>query len=196
VKTVKQEILKRGFKASAERIAVDYRTTLGLGQADPLCAFKLSAHLGISIFTPDGFSISASDVNNIQGTKSKDSGWSALTMVAQSGNRIIIHNGNHSPARQQSNIMHELAHVICKHEQPSPFNHLSLPLSMRDYNAKQELEANTLGPTLLLPRPALIWALKGKMSIAEIASHYTASEEMVKFRIKMTGVMRQIQYMN
>lgn len=196
MKTGKQEILKRGFKASAERTAVDYRTKLGVGQTDPLCAFKLSAHLGIPIFTPANFSISASDLNNIQGTSSKESGWSALTMVAGSGNRIIIHNGSHSPARQQSNIMHELAHIICKHEQPTPFNHISLPLSMRDYDIKQELEANTLGSTLLLPRPALIWALKGKMSIAEIASHYTASEEMVKFRIKMTGVMRQMQYMN
>jgi Zn-dependent peptidase ImmA (M78 family) len=170
VKTVKQKILKRGFKSSAERTAGNFRTALGLDQTDPLCAFKLSEHLGISIFAPADFSLSASDLNNIQGTRGIDSGWSALTMECGSGNKIIIHNVNHSPARQQSDIMHELAHIICKHEQSIPKNQTSLPLSMREYDVEQELEANTLGSTLQLPRTALIWALKKKMPIVEIAT--------------------------
>ena len=66
---------------------------------------------------------------------------------------------------------------------------------MRSYDEVQELEANTLGSTLQLPRPALVWALKSKMSIGEIATYYSASEEMVRFRIKMTGVMKQMIYM-
>jgi Zn-dependent peptidase ImmA (M78 family) len=194
VKTKKQKILKRGFKTQAERTAIDYRKKLGIGQTEPLCAFNLAAHLGISIFTPAEFSVSASDLVNIQGTKGADSGWSALTMIAESGNRIIIHNEIHSAARQQSDIMHELAHIICKHEQPAPIAHISLPLSMRQFDSSQEEEANILGSTLLLPRAALIWAIKRNMTIDEIASLFTASVDMVNFRIRTTGVLRQMRY--
>ena len=120
--------------------------------------------------------------------------WSALTMITESGTRIIIHNITHSPERQQSNLMHELAHIICKHEMPLIGNLNGKSLPVRHYNEEHEAEAEWLGGNLQITRAGLLWALKRKMSTKEIQAYYTASAEMVTFRINTTGVKRQLNY--
>lgn len=92
--------------------------------------------------------------------------------------------------------MHELAHIICDHKQSSSFDDIPLPMSMREFNAVQEEEANILGAALLISREGLVWALKKRWSQATIADYYNASVEMVQFRINSTGVLRQLRYLN
>lgn len=171
-------ILKRGFKAKAEKIATECRENLNIHPCAPLCAFKLAEYLNLPVYNTIEF------LNN----KKEIEGWSALTMITKKGNRIIIHNSFHNPYRQQSNIMHEIAHVLCEHEKKELPQGVNLPFGMRDFDKLQEEEAICLGATLQLSKPCLLWARKRNMTNDEIASHFNASVEMVNFRMSMTGL--------
>ncbi len=186
----KESNLKRGFKAKAERLAIHYRKQLTLHAWDPLCAFKLAENLQISIYDIREFVKDSTQLSLVSGNGGTDSEWSALTMVTSKGNRIIIHNGFHSPQRQQSNIMHELAHVICEHELKEVVTDFSIPIGMRFFDDEQEEEASCLGSTLQLAKPGLLWSRKRSMTYDEIATHFNASLEMVTYRMNITGVAK------
>lgn len=191
----KKSLLPRGFKADAERNSLRFRQVLGLKSHEKMCGFDLAEHLEMKVFTPEELFPKATDLTCLIGTFEKNNGWSALTMNNSSGKKIIIHNNLHAQARQQSDIMHELAHQICEHEYPAQRENIKLPFYMREYNAQQEEEANYLGSVLQIPREGLIWSLKRGMNIDEIASYYTASKSMVIFRINSTGVKKQLAYL-
>lgn len=190
-----KNILKRGFKADAERLAIYYRKALFLHPCAPLCAFKLADHLKIPIYSASEFPISFEDIEILKGNNGKGNEWSALTMVTKVGNQIIIHNPFHSSARQQSNIMHELAHIICKHEHPQVLN-IHIPIGIRQFNELHEEEAKHLGATLQLAKPCLLWAKKHNMTNEEIATFFNASNEMVNFRLNSTGLYKLNQRKN
>lgn len=191
-----KSILKRGFKANSERLAIDYRDKLLLHSCSPLCAFKLAEYLEIPVYAATDFLTAPDDINRLSGAGGYDCEWSALTMPAQSGKRIIIHNPYHSSARQQSNVMHELAHIICKHERKESSINVPIPLGMRHFDEEQEEEAKCLGATLQITRPGLVWAQERKMNNAEIAAHFNASPEMVAYRLNTSGVTKQMFYRN
>ena len=186
-------LLPRGFKAKAERTAIALRKELELLPVDSLCGFKLAEHLKISVYTPTEFFSSETNIDDLVGT---DKGWSALTMKTGKDNTILVHNHLHAPTRQQSNLMHELAHIICEHKHPVTYANITLPFFMRVFDKQQEEEANYLGSTLQITRDALVWALKKRMEIPEIAEYFMASQDMVKLRINTTGVKQQLSYLN
>lgn len=183
--------LKRGFKARAEKIATECREKLGIHPCAPLCAFKLAESLDIIVYDATKFLKDPNDINKLSGIAGNDCGWSALTMLNNKGKRLIIHNPFHTPARQQSNIMHEIAHILCEHNKKPLPKGIKLPFGMRDFDKEQEDEAIYLGATLQLSRPCLLWAKKRNMSNSEIAIYFNASVEMVNFRIASTGVNKQ-----
>jgi Zn-dependent peptidase ImmA (M78 family) len=189
---VAKSLLPRGFKAEAERIALKFRKYLELEPHAPLCGFELAKHLDITVFQADHFFPTDYNISDLTGS---DSGWSALTMKNDQEKTIIIHNHLHAPSRQQSNLMHELAHVICKHEQPTYPKGIRLPFYMREFDKQQEEEATYLGSALQIPREGLIWALKKRMETNDLADHFKASPAMVTLRVNSTGVMRQLSYL-
>lgn len=63
-------------------------------------------------------------------------------------------------------------------------------------NPKQEAEAEFLGAALQISKACLFWALKRNMTHAQIATHFNASEDMVKYRINASGVAKQRYYMS
>ncbi|MBO9732606.1 MAG: ImmA/IrrE family metallo-endopeptidase [Chitinophaga sp.] len=190
-----KKILKRGFPAQAEQLAIEYRDKLKLHACAPICAFKLAEHLRIPIYSATEFLTLQHERDHLSGTNGSDCGWSALTMTTGAGNRIIIHNPFHSAPRQQSNIMHELAHIICGHEVDEAIRDIPLPFGMRHFDEVQEEEAKCLGATLQLPKPGLLWSLKRSMSQSDIATHFNASVEMVAYRLNISGAAKQSYYM-
>ncbi|MBE8715098.1 ImmA/IrrE family metallo-endopeptidase [Sphingobacterium hungaricum] len=183
----KKSIFKRGFKANAERMAKQYREELSIHPCAPLCAFKLASHLNIPVYNATEFLNSPEDLKLL----SNNCEWSALTMTTKSNNRIIIHNEFHSEMRQQSNIMHELAHIICDHQHNQVEYAFDIPFGMREFNELQEEEAKYLGATLQLATPGLLWANKRNMTHEEISQHFNASQEMVTYRLNVTGINRR-----
>lgn len=188
-----KDILKWGFKASAERTAIEYRKKLSIEPWEPLCAIKLAEHLEVTIYAATEFLSRSDEIRRLSGID-EDCGWSAMTIVTKAGNQIIINNPYNTPARQQSDIMHELAHIICNHKQSFSDYDFEIPLGMRHFDEMQEEEAKCLGSTLQITRPGLLWALKRKYSISEIADHFNSSVEMATYRIRMSGADKQHSY--
>lgn len=182
----RKTLLSNAFKVKAEQVASDMRSAIGLSRHAPLCAFKLAEHLGIPVrsihecgFPDDG---------------ERYDDWSAALIYNKAGKPVILHNKTHSLPRQQSDLMHEISHHYCGH----PFIEHPLgclvPASMLTVSPQHEEEAEWLGATLQLPRVALSWAIqKQRMTIAEIAEMYVASQQMVRYRINMTGFARVVK---
>lgn len=183
--------LRRGFKTEAEKIAIRYRSELGIAQHSPLPAAKLAEHLGISIITPaEIVGMDDTLLNLLLVGPGKDK-WSAAIFI-KNGKKYIIHNPTHSLARQESNLMHELAHASCEHdlcELESALSGFTIPL--RKYDHTQEAEAEHLGGCLQLPQKALYhYHHNLKKSVDQIATEFNASKQMVNFRLRMSGVLK------
>jgi Zn-dependent peptidase ImmA (M78 family) len=184
-----KSVLKRGFKAKAERISESYRKELGISKFDPMDAFQLAEHLNIPIVGVDHLSCDLQN-DHYNSLRNLDK-FSAMWMPNEDNDKIIIHNNYHSLKRQQSNLMHELAHIILNHEIPDEQARLCQLLGLHYYNNEHEQEAKYLGGCLQITRPGLLWALKNNYSESRMSEYYTASLEMVNYRIKVTGVLRQ-----
>ena len=61
----------------------------------------------------------------------------------------------------------------------------------RVYSPGLEEEASWLGPVLLVPNEAARWAVANSMSVANAAGQFQVSEDLMEFRLRMSGA-RQI----
>lgn len=184
-----KKVYKRGFKTWTEKKAMELRQVLDIRIHEPMPSKLLAEHYKIKIVTPEEFSLDSRTLSSLMLSGSTQ--WSAVTL-GKPAPCLIIHNPTHSIARQESNIMHELAHVICGHEMCSINSELSgsiIPL--RKYDETQETEAEWLGACLQLPSKVLYECyVKNKMTELEISSTFNASVEMVRYRINVTGVKK------
>ena len=88
--------------------------------------------------------------------------------------------------------MHELAHIMLGHQLVSAGTTDDGHLVPSNYDETQEAEADWLGGTLLLPRPALIWMRQAEMSVDAATEHFQVSTDMLNWRTRMTGVDYQL----
>ena len=162
-----------------EAIATKQRNVLGFKAYKPLPAKVLANYFKATIFT-------AETVPNAEPEQVKvlcnDDSWSAGIIYRKP--LLIVHNSRHARVRQQSNLMHEFAHVILKHEMVRYDAKTGLPLRKKQY----EDEAVYLGGCLQIPRRGLLWAKQSQMNLSQVALHFNASEEMVKFRSNVNGI--------
>lgn len=153
-------------------------------------AKDLAEHLSIGLITP-------SIIDNLPERhmdlliRKDQSKWSGATFKCD-GSNFIIYNETHALVRQESTIMHEIAHILCEHEPNIPLELNGMNLLLRDHNAEHEAEAEWLGGCLQLPREGLIWALKKGMSSNAIADNYGASLKMTNYRIGKSGAKIQV----
>lgn len=178
--------MKRGFKKWAEEIAIEYRSKLSIRYHGHLCGFKLADHLSIPVLFPSDFPEIVEQPGFVA-----NNDWSAMTFFHPIDGNVILLNNSHSIKRQQSDIMHEIAHILCNHVADTFEIVDSFPM-LRKFNKEQEQEAEWLGSCLQLPRRALIWALYKGMNEDEISEYHIASLQMVNFRIRLTGVRKQV----
>ena len=102
--------LRRGFRKEAEEYAQEFRAELNIAPDGPLCPFALAAHLAVPI-------VKLSDLEGLEARfirGASESGFSATT-VAEGTFKTIIHNDTQHPYRQNSNLMHEIAHILLGH---------------------------------------------------------------------------------
>ena len=181
--------LERGFKSWCERSALATRKELSIEAHAPLAARGLAEHLGTTLLTPGDLTGLPTEVLQ-QLTQKDPHGWSAVSFAVED-EVTIIYNDRNSSGRQSSDIMHELSHIILDHEPSQVILSVDGSIGMRSFDAKQEDEANWLGWTLLLPRPALMRCMHLGFSTTQIAVDYDVSEQLVRYRTGITGVHRQ-----
>jgi len=180
----------RGFKTWCENASAGLRDDLRLQPIDPLDPRALADYLGVIVWRVD--EIPGLDPDSLHVLINDDPfSWSAATVQAENKLAIII-NSVHSPGRTASNLTHEIAHLVLGHVPAQIGLTEDGLLLLNTFNRDQESEANWFSGCLLLPREALLHSRRQERSAQEIADQYGTSFEMVEYRLRMTGVDRQV----
>jgi Zn-dependent peptidase ImmA (M78 family) len=168
------------------------RAELGIRNIDRLRPHDLAEHLGIPVIQLGDLATAApeGDTGRLDSAlgvlrSERSSSLSALT-VFDGPRRLIIHNEQHSPGRQASDIGHELAHGLLLHDPAPPVD----GRACRTWNGSIEDEANFLAGTLLVPGKAARWAAKRGMDATAVARHFGCSEQMARWRLGVSGADR------
>jgi len=182
-------MLARGFKTKCENMSLGFRKELGLKKTDPMSPALLADHLSVKLYTPNDIKGLSPAFCQILLGKGKDA-WSAITLSLD-GTDVLIYNPTHSKARQASDMMHELSHIIIGHEAGKIIMSTDSKYSLRSYKQDQEDEANWLAGCLLLPREATAFIKRAGLDDDEACDRYGVSQALLDFRIKVTGVNYQ-----
>jgi Zn-dependent peptidase ImmA (M78 family) len=178
--------VRRGFKAEAERLAQQVRSQMGLRQNEPMDSIKLAAHVGADIRPADQLTTLA----KLQALEEIQPGAFSACTFTLNDRHIIVYSPLASPGRRNSDIAHEAAHLLLDHA-VKVIQQVS-GLSFFTCDPDEEQEANWLAGCLLLPRPLLYAAARRGRSSADIAQECGVSEQMAAFRLRTTGVLRQL----
>jgi Zn-dependent peptidase ImmA (M78 family) len=87
--------------------------------------------------------------------------------------------------------MHELSHLIIGHEPSRVLLSVDGTLALRSYNQDQEDEASWLAGCLLLPRTALMNAVRSNTRRADLCVSFAVSPTLLEYRFNITGVRVQ-----
>jgi Zn-dependent peptidase ImmA (M78 family) len=177
--------LRRGFKAEAERAAAKARRDLGLRDSDQLDPVRLARHLGVAVVDASTL-VGLAQLEDLERIQAYS--FSAATF--EIGDRkIIVFSPLRTSGRRNSDIAHELAHVMLGHNLSEVRELNGMPF--RTCKPDEEEEATAFGGTLLLPRPLLLSAVRRRATIDQIAAQYDVTLDMARFRYNTTGVARQ-----
>lgn len=184
-------MFERGFKARCERTAESYRKELELESHAALDPRRLATHLRVLVWGIEEVpNVPLDSLLHLTGKGSDE--WSAMTL--ERGDRhLIVVNTQHSPARQNSDIAHELAHLICGHKASRVDITPDGLAILQNYDDKQEDEADWMGAALLLPRAALLHMRAKGATVEDMMQFFEVSREMVTWRQQATAVDRQLR---
>lgn len=182
----------RGFKAEAERMAEQTRSELGLDNLQSIDAHQLAEHLDIPVWKLSTIHRRVDEAEHPGLSQAigslltnRGSPLSAMT-VFKGRARVIVHNDAAEPARQLSNLTHELAHGLLMHD-PTPAID---ERGRRNWRADIEDEAAFLGGALIITGKGARWIAKVGISMEQAARRFGCSEEMVRWRLNMSGARR------
>lgn len=168
-------LLANSFRKQCEAIAAEKRIELDLRIFDPLPATQLARKYDIDIRPPDQIKM---EQDIIKYFLENHDWWGVLLPVLPP---LIVYDPKQSPARYESTIMHELAHIFLNH--PTERIYIASDGTFeRGFNSVVEAEAAYLGSCLQIPRRGLLWAVQMGMDSQGIARHFGASLEMVLWR--------------
>jgi Zn-dependent peptidase ImmA (M78 family) len=178
--------MRRGFKAEAERIAARVRREMGIGPTKVLDAVELARHADAEVRDAQELT-SLERLEELE--RIQPGAFSACTLTI--GERqVIVYSPLASPGRTQSDIAHEVAHLLLGHE-VSTVQRIG-GLSFFTCDPDEEQEATWLAGCLLLPRQLLVQAVRRGMESEAIAEAFNVSEQMAAFRLRTTGAARQV----
>ena len=176
---------RRGFKTRANTIALGLRKQLELSKTAPLDPRDVFQRLSVQIVPLSEFRRACPLPT--QGLLSHSGGFSAMLLPVGQGKRIVIHNDSHSSRRQVSNLAHELAHVLLAH----PSEIVCMGDLARRADSLVEAEAAYLGGCILVPNEAAYRIAFSDADSQTAAETYGVSEEMITYRLRMSGALKR-----
>jgi Zn-dependent peptidase ImmA (M78 family) len=179
--------LPRGFKTNAEKTADELRSAIGALSDRNLDLNALAEHVGARIIAADEL-VPIERLQEIE--RLQAFGFSACTFDVK-GRVVVVYNPIRKPDRRASDIAHELAHLILKHDL-SEVQYLD-GVPFRTCRPDQEEEATTLGGTILLPRKLLLAAARDGLTYQDLARRLVVTTDMARYRWNITGVERQLK---
>jgi IrrE N-terminal-like domain len=182
-------MFRRGFKSWCEETALNVRQHQGLASAAPLSPFVLARELRVEVIDPADLKDLPEDVRRRLIGQHSDC-WSAITIPGKR-RPLIVYNPSHSAARQNSDLMHELAHIFLGHKPTMLFVDPNTDLALRTHDKAQEEEANWLAGCLLLPREVLLHIKSTGLSDESACRQYGVSAKMMSYRMNVSGVNLQ-----
>ena len=182
--------MERGFKARCERMAQSLRVELGLASIDPLPPNDLASYLDVAVWSVTDLGLSEDDT--VQLVEIDPDSWSAITISALRREAIIV-NPAHKGGRYSSDVMHELAHLLLRHDPSTVFFADKSEVALRGFDRLAEEEATWLAAALLLPRDALVHLRQRGVSDERACELYGVSTRLLTFRMNVTGMARQFR---
>ena len=180
--------LRRGFKSEAEGIARRVRAELGMRADQPVDPEVLAKLLGIEVLAGDEL-IPRERFQELEDIQPDC--FSACTLRPSADRVVVVYNPLSHETRRRSDLAHELAHTLLNHEL-SRLERLG-DVTFFSCDAIQEEEAAWLSGCLLLPRALLLTEVRKGSSAQDIARECGVSEDMARYRLNVTGVLRQKQ---
>ena len=181
--------MQRGFKSRCEEMSNSLRAELGLREVDPLLPAQLASYLDVFIWPVTELELDEDDMCQLLEVDSDS--WSAIT-VSAAGREAVITNPRHRSGRLSSDVMHELSHLLLGHDPTTLYIIGEEGLALREFDQPKEQEADWLAGALLLPRGALFAIANGGADYDTVWHTYGVSRQMLEFRLRMTGVQRQM----
>jgi Zn-dependent peptidase ImmA (M78 family) len=172
--------LRRGFKTEANDIAREIRGELGLHSTAVLDPRRLAELLAIPVIPLSAFSEIPQVVRYF--TRKNKGEFSGLT-VFRGTERLVVFNDGHSPARQASDVTHELSHGLLLHD-PKPALDSK---GCREWDQDCEEEANWLASVLLVTEEAALAIAQKGLTEAAAAATYGVSVPLMRWRLNMTA---------
>lgn len=188
IRKKQDSLFERGFKSWCENTSVAIRKRIGINSFSPLSPYELATRLGVTVWKlEDVIGLSQATREYLSSTQGDE--WSAVTILVN-GEEIILVNPTHSIARQSTDLMHELAHIIKKHNAAQVFVSES-GYSLRTFDEKQEAEADWFAGSLLLPRAVLEHCTYNHIPLYTILQDYVVSRTLYNYRVRMMGINKQ-----
>src|ERR1035441_1397872 len=181
------DLLPRGFKAGAERLAEAIRAESGVGLFVPLDCTLVCASLGIPVLALTEMVELGTRPESVRHLIAKTSSFSAATVCAGT-KRIIVYNPTHPAGRRANSLAHELSHIFLEHP-IAPALGLG---GCRRWDARLEAEADWQAGALLVPRVAALRWMDDGGDIDGGALHFGVSKALFNWRVNQTGVARQL----
>jgi hypothetical protein len=175
---------RRGFVKESEEYALEFREELNLKPHDALDPIELANWLCVPVVALSEHPTIRPEEKQYFATIGQDD-FSAATINLRT-RREIIHNDSHHPFRQNSNVAHELAHIILGHPPKPPM----LKDGCRNFDKRLEREAHDLGFTLLVPKPAALYAVENIRDDEQACEFYGVSNSLLTFRVRKSDAQR------
>ncbi len=174
-------------KEELERAAEKFRKDIDLTDDQPLNSLKLEIediqvhHVGGTSFLEESL---------VKKLRKASDEWSAMSVPLDlSGDQwAVLLNDHHKKERQRVTVLEEYWHILLGHKL-TKIARLAEAYG-RTYDKSEEHDAYYLAAATLLPRIAIIKAVKAKESSEDIARAFGTSPELVDYRIKRLGLWR------
>lgn len=176
---------RRGFKTEANETVGEVRTELRLRALDPLDPLALAWHVEIPVINLSDYARTSDGAKYLLTVEPES--FSAVTVFAGT-ERTIVHNDGHTAGRINSNITHEAAHGLLLHPPTPALDDRGCRLWDQDI----EDEAQFLAGALLVTEDAALAIARGRFTIPEAAAHFRVSEQMIQYRLNITGAQTRV----